>query len=134
MSVALTEICRYQVQDPCISSTNLNKQNFKWRSIAARVLFQSNCVIRSNRATALVEEIEDACFYRIGHEKLDKFRLYCRYCISPSSSCLFSSGVTHANLTMRDCKMLDLRNNKSITVEWKRKIHFMTSEVSLATW
>ena len=87
-----------------------------------------------SHCAAPVKEIEDACFDLIGHEKLDKFRSYCRCCISPSSSGLFSSGVTHANLTMRDCKMLDLRNNKSITVEWKRKIHFMTSEVSLATW
>ena len=117
MSVALTEICRYQVDTHVlVPQTKTIK------------------ILNGDRATALVEEIEDACFYRIGHEKLDKFRLYCRYCISPSSSCLFSSGVTHANLTMRDCKMLDLRNNKSITVEWKRKIHFMTSEVSLATW
>ena len=103
------------------------------RSIAA-MLFSNVIVIGSNRATALDEEIEDAYLYLIGHEKLDKFRSYCRCCISPSSSGLFSSGVTHANLTVKDCKMLDLRNNKSITVEWKRKIHFMTSEVSLATW
>ena len=89
---------------------------------------------RSNLAIAPLEEIEDACFYLIDHEELDKFRSYCLCCISPSSSCLFSTGVTHANLTVRDCKMLDLRHNKSITVECKTKIHFMISEVSLATW
>ena len=91
------------------------------RSIAA-MLFSNVIVIGSNRATALDEEIEDAYLYLIGHEKLDKFRSYCRCCISSSSSGLFSSGVTHANLTVRDCKMLDLRHNKSITVQQKRKI------------
>ena len=103
------------------------------RSIAA-MLFSNVIVIGSNRATALDEEIEDACLYLIGREKLDNFRSYCRCCISPSSSGLFFPGVTHANLTVRDCKMLDLRHNKLITVEWKRKIQCMTSEVNLATW